>query len=88
MSIGKREVTTVDPAERGAVMVFQPYALYPHMTVEENIGFGLKLTSHPKTEVAEKVVAATKILKLEDYFKRKPKACLAVGISGSPLAGP
>jgi lactose/L-arabinose transport system ATP-binding protein len=55
-------------------MVFQTYALYPHMTVEENMGFGLKMTGHPKAEVQAKVAEASRILKLDDYLGRKPKA--------------
>jgi lactose/L-arabinose transport system ATP-binding protein len=55
-------------------MVFQTYALYPHLTVEDNMGFGLKMTGHPKDEIATKVAEASRILKLEDYLKRKPAA--------------
>ncbi|MGI9395306.1 MAG: ABC transporter ATP-binding protein [Boseongicola sp.] len=72
--IGERDVTHVDPAERGVAMVFQTYALYPHMTVEENMGFGLRMTGHPKDEIRTKVSEASKILQLDDYLKRKPKA--------------
>ncbi len=72
--IGQRDVTKADPAERGVAMVFQTYALYPHMTVAENMGFGLKMTGHPKAEVDRKVAEAARILKLEDYLTRKPKA--------------
>ena len=72
--IGDRNVTKVEAAERGVAMVFQTYALYPHMTVEENMGFGLKMTGHPKAEIKEKVGEASRILKLDDYLKRKPKA--------------
>jgi lactose/L-arabinose transport system ATP-binding protein len=72
--IGERDVTRVDPAERGVAMVFQTYALYPHMTVAENMGFGLKMTGHPKTEIDSKVKEASRILKLDDYLARKPKA--------------
>ena len=72
--IGAKDVTKVDPAERGVAMVFQTYALYPHMTVAENMGFGLKMTGHPKDEVAKKVKEASRILKLDDYLSRKPKA--------------
>ncbi len=72
--IGARDVTRLDPSERGVAMVFQTYALYPHMTVEENMGFGLKMTGHPKAEITEKVSEASRILKLDDYLKRKPKA--------------
>ena len=74
MHIGGREVTRLDPAERGVAMVFQTYALYPHMTVRENMAFGLRMNGHPKSEIAEKVAEATRILKLEDYLDRKPAA--------------
>ena len=74
MMIGPRDVTREDPAERGVAMVFQTYALYPHMTVGENMGFGLKMTGHPKAEIAKKVAQASKVLKLDDYLKRKPAA--------------
>ena len=56
--IGARDVTQLDPSERGVAMVFQTYALYPHMTVAENMGFGLKMTGHPKEVVREKVAEA------------------------------
>ncbi len=72
--IGARDVTRMDPAERGVAMVFQTYALYPHMTVQENMGFGLKMNRHPKAEIREKVAEASRILKLDDYLKRKPAA--------------
>ena len=74
ISIGARDVTRMDPAQRGVAMVFQTYALYPHMTVKENMGFGLKMNGHPKAEIAEKVAEATRILKLEQYLDRKPSA--------------
>ena len=74
INIGKRDVTNADPSARGVAMVFQTYALYPHMTVKENMGFGLKMTGHPKAEIEKKVARATAILKLEDYLKRKPAA--------------
>ena len=74
ISIGERDVTNVDPAERGIAMVFQTYALYPHMTVAENMGFGLKMTGHAPAEVSAKVKEASRILKLDDYLTRKPKA--------------
>ncbi len=72
--IGERDVTRTDPSDRGVAMVFQTYALYPHMTVEENMGFGLRMTGHPKSEIKNKVAEAARILKLGDYLKRKPKA--------------
>ncbi len=72
--IGNRDVTAADPSERGVAMVFQTYALYPHMTVAENMGFGLKMTGHPKDKIAAKVKEASRILKLDEYLNRKPKA--------------
>ena len=72
ISIGDRDVTRADPSERGVAMVFQTYALYPHMTVEQNMGFGLKMNGVPKAEVATKVKSASDILKLDEYLKRKP----------------
>jgi lactose/L-arabinose transport system ATP-binding protein len=74
MTIGARDVTREDPAERGVAMVFQTYALYPHMTVQQNMGFGLKMTGHPKAEVEAKVAEASRILKLDPYLDRKPAA--------------
>ncbi|MEL6913877.1 MAG: sn-glycerol-3-phosphate ABC transporter ATP-binding protein UgpC [Pseudomonadota bacterium] len=74
INIGQRDVTHLDPAERGVAMVFQTYALYPHMTVEENMGFGLKMNGVEKGAIAEKVNGASKILRLDDYLKRKPAA--------------
>jgi lactose/L-arabinose transport system ATP-binding protein len=72
--IGERDVTRMDPAERGVAMVFQTYALYPHMTVEQNMGFGLRMNGHPKADINAKVAEASRILKLDDYLKRKPAA--------------
>ncbi|WP_112323528.1 ABC transporter ATP-binding protein [Oceanibium sediminis] len=74
IGIADEDVTRRDPAERGVAMVFQTYALYPHMTVRENMGFGLKMNGHPKAEIAAKVAEASRILKLDDYLDRKPKA--------------
>ena len=74
ITIGGREVTRADPSDRGVAMVFQTYALYPHMTVEENMGFGLKMNGVPKAEIKEKVGKASDILQLGPYLSRKPKA--------------
>ncbi len=72
--IGSRDVTHMDPAKRGVAMVFQTYALYPHMTVAENMGFGLRMNGVAKGEIDKKVQEASNILKLDQYLKRKPKA--------------
>jgi ABC-type sugar transport system ATPase subunit len=72
--IGGRDVTDTEPSERGIAMVFQSYALYPHMTVRENIAFGLSLARMPKAEIAAKVAAAAQTLQLEPLLDRKPKA--------------
>ena len=72
--IGERDVTRVEPSERGVAMVFQTYALYPHMTVAQNMGFGLKMTGHPADEVDRKVARAAQILQLEQLLDRLPKA--------------
>lgn len=74
ISISGRDVTHADPSERGIAMVFQTYALYPHMTVEENMGFGLRMNNVPKAEIDKKVGEAARILKLETYLDRKPAA--------------
>jgi len=74
MHIGDRDVTRMDPSERGVAMVFQTYALYPHMTVRDNMGFGLKMNGVAKSVITEKVAEATRILKLEEYLERKPAA--------------
>jgi multiple sugar transport system ATP-binding protein len=72
--IGDREVTDVPPKDRDIAMVFQNYALYPHMTVAENMGFALKIAGVSKEERAERVLDAAKLLDLEPYLNRKPKA--------------
>lgn len=74
LKIDGRSVIGLLPKERDVAMVFQSYALYPHMTVAENIGFGMKIAKRPKAEIQEKVLAAAKVLKIEDYLNRKPKA--------------
>src|SRR5437762_469759 len=70
--IGEREVTDLPPKDRDIAMVFQNYALYPHMTVADNIGFHLKIKKVPKAERAERVLEAAKLLDLEPYLDRKP----------------
>jgi len=72
--IGDRDVTDVPPKDRDIAMVFQNYALYPHMTVAENMGFALKIAGVNKEERATRVLEAAKLLDLEPYLSRKPKA--------------
>jgi len=72
--IGDRLVNDVAPKDRDIAMVFQNYALYPHMTVYENMAFGLKLRKVPKMEIDEKVKEAAEILGITEYLQRKPKA--------------
>jgi multiple sugar transport system ATP-binding protein len=74
LSIGGRVMNHVPSAQRGVAMVFQSYALFPHMTVRENMGFGLSLAKVDKAVIAEKVGAAAKILQLEHLLDRHPKA--------------
>ena len=74
ITIGDRVVNTVAPKDRDIAMVFQNYALYPHLTVRENLAFGLKLRHRPKAEVASRVDAAARILHLADLLDRLPKA--------------
>jgi len=72
--IGDRKVNKVEPKDRDIAMVFQNYALYPYMTIYENMSFGLRLRKVPKKEIEQKVKAAAKILGIEDYLDRKPNA--------------
>ena len=73
LSIGGRVVNEVPPAERGIAMVFQSYALYPHMDLYENMAFGLKLAKVPKAKIDSAVQQAAKILHIEHLLQRKPK---------------
>jgi multiple sugar transport system ATP-binding protein len=72
--IGDRDVTQLPPRSRDIAMVFQNYALYPHMTVGQNMGFALKIAGKPKSEIKQRVAEAAKLLDLEEYLDRKPKA--------------
>jgi multiple sugar transport system ATP-binding protein len=72
--IGDRVVNDLPPKDRDIAMVFQNYALYPHMTVEQNLAFGLQLRKTPKDEIKRRVGDAAKMLGLEQYLKRKPAA--------------
>ncbi|NJA59492.1 ABC transporter ATP-binding protein [Streptomyces sp. NEAU-H3] len=72
--IGDRDVTHLPPKDRDIAMVFQNYALYPHMTVADNMGFALKIAGVNKADIRKKVEEAAKILALSEYLARKPKA--------------
>lgn len=72
--IGDKDVTNVPPKNRDIAMVFQNYALYPHMSVRENMGFALKIAGVPKEKINKRVEEAARILDLEPYLDRKPKA--------------
>jgi multiple sugar transport system ATP-binding protein len=74
LSIGGRLCNDVPPAERGIAMVFQSYALYPHMTVAQNMGFALKLAKLSAAEITARVTAAARILRIDDLLGRTPKA--------------
>jgi multiple sugar transport system ATP-binding protein len=74
ISIGSRVVNDLPPKDRDIAMVFQNYALYPHMTVEQNLAFGLQQRKTPKDDIRRRVAEVAKMLGLEDYLKRKPAA--------------
>jgi multiple sugar transport system ATP-binding protein len=74
ISIGGRVVNDLPPKDRDIAMVFQNYALYPHMTVEQNLAFGLQQRKTPKDEIRRRVVAVAKVLGLEEFLNRKPSA--------------
>ncbi len=74
ISIGDTRMNDIPPAERGIAMVFQSYALYPHMTVEQNMSFSLRMAKQPKEQINEKVLDAARILQLEQLLDRKPGA--------------
>ena len=74
LEIDGQRVNDVPPAQRGIAMVFQSYALYPHMTVRDNMAFGMKIAKRPKAEINDAVENAARILQLEPYLDRLPKA--------------
>lgn len=73
ISIGDRMVNGLEPMERDIAMVFQNYALYPHMSVFDNMAYGLKIAGTPKGEITARVEEAAKLLQLDDYLKRRPR---------------
>jgi lactose/L-arabinose transport system ATP-binding protein len=73
LQIGGRVVNDVEPADRGIAMVFQSYALYPHLTVEENLSFGLRMNGNPKADTERRVRHVAEILQITELMKRRPK---------------
>src|SRR5215469_8697711 len=74
ISIGGRVVNDLPPKDRDIAMVFQNYALYPHMTVEQNLAFGLQQRKTPKDDIQQRVVTVAKMLGIDEYLRRKPAA--------------
>lgn len=87
MYIDDEQVNDIAPKDRDIAMVFQNYALYPHMNVFDNMAFGLKLRKFPKDEIKRRVEEAAKILGLEPYLKRKPKAISGGQVQRVALGG-
>ena len=84
--IGGKDVTTMQPKDRDIAMVFQNYALYPHMTVADNMGFALKIAGTPKDEIRKRVEKAAEILDLTEYLDRSRRLCPVVSVSVWPWA--
>ncbi|HVG49005.1 MAG TPA: ATP-binding cassette domain-containing protein, partial [Rubellimicrobium sp.] len=74
IAIGGRVVNDVEPADRGTAMVFQSYALYPHMTVAQNLSFGLRMNGNPQADTDRRVAEAARILQIGPLLDRRPKA--------------
>src|SRR5690606_19243504 len=72
--IGEREVTSVPPAQRDIAMVFQSYALYPHMSVYDNLAFALRMRRRPEAEIRQRVTQVARALAIEEYLERRPRA--------------
>ncbi len=86
LKIGERVVNDVPPRDRDIAMVFQSYALYPHLSVYDNIAFGLKLKKMPKAEIDKRVQVAAQVLGLEGFLDKKPARSPAASGSASPWA--
>ena len=84
--IDGRNVTWDEPKDRGIGMVFQSYSLYPRMSVEMNLSFGLRIAKVPKDEIAKRVAKASKLLQLDPLLKRKPSELSGDSASASPSA--
>ncbi|WP_292255726.1 ABC transporter ATP-binding protein, partial [Mesorhizobium sp.] len=73
IAIGGKVMNDVEAADRGIAMVFQSYALYPHMTVEQNLSFGLRMNGNPKADTERRVKRAAEILRIDELMQRRPK---------------
>ena len=76
LKIHGKDIAGLVPGERGVAMVFQSYALYPHMTAGENIGFGMKIAKRPRAEIRDRVAEVAKVLRIDHLLNRKPKELL------------
>lgn len=85
LSIGGKVVNDMSPKDRGIAMVFQSYALFPHMTVYDNVGFGLSINGTPKDELDRRVKEAARILKMENLLHRKPSELSGGSANAWPL---
>jgi hypothetical protein len=88
VEIGGVRVNDLEPMDRGCAMVFQNYALYPHMNVADNMGYALKVAGVPKAERMARIAAVADTLGLGELLDRKPASCLAASASASPWAAP
>jgi len=88
LRIGERIINDIPPKDRDIAMVFQSYALYPHMTIRDNLAFGLKLRHVPKPQIEARVKEAAAILDLTRYIDRKRASSPAASASASPSAAP
>ncbi len=88
LSIDGKVVNDVPAADRGLAMVFQSYALYPHMSVRQNLAFGLENTRMPKAEIAERIAEAARMLEIEAYLERRPGSSRAASASASQSVAP
>ena len=87
ITLGERVINDVPPKQRDVAMVFQNYALYPHMTVAQNLGFSLKVRRVKKAEIKRRVTEVAQVLGLEEFLERKPRALPAVSASESRWGG-
>ena len=88
MRLGERDITALPPWKRNAGLVFQSYALFPHMTVAENIAFGLEMRKMPKAEMAPKITEALRLVRLDHLSDRLPRQLSCCLMSRCPISTP